>query len=239
MPLQNANCPNCGGPVLFRWQQSVQTTCPYCRSILVRTDIDIRLVGAQAELPLESSPIQLYTEGNYRDKSFTVVGRIVYEWAQGIWSEWHIIFADGFNAWQERPRQTAEVGSLAVAAPLPGVNNAWLADAQLEYDISFATSPPQPIPPANQLRLGQQFHWFDKQYQITSLTRAHYRGVEGELPFQYWDKSDVLFADLRTTDNRFGTIDYSDPQPLLFLGGAMDFDELHLRNLRTFEGWTL
>ncbi len=213
MPLQNTNCPHCGGPVLFRWEQAVQTTCPYCKSILVRTDIDIKLVGTQAELPLESSPIQLYAEGTYRDKSFNVIGRILYEWAQGIWNEWHILFADN--------------------------SSAWLSDAQLEYDISWTTQAPEPLPAAEQLRRGQQFPWFNTRYEITSLTRAHYRGVEGELPFQYWDKSDVLFADLRTTDGRFGTIDYSDPQPLLFLGQATEFDDLKLRNLRSFEGWTI
>ena len=61
--------------------------------------------------------------------------------------------------------------------------------------------------------------------------------MEGELPFVYWDKSDVLFADLRTTDGRFATIDYSDQKPLLFLGEAVDFDALRLKNLREFEGW--
>jgi hypothetical protein len=72
---------------------------------------------------------------------------------------------------------------------------------------------------------------------VTSLTRAHYKGVQGELPFAYWDKSDVLFADLRTIDGRFATVDYSEEKPLLFLGEAVEFDSLKLKNLRAFEGW--
>ena len=54
--------------------------------------------------------------------------------------------------------------------------------------------------------------------RVTSRTHAHYKGVQGELPFQYWDKSDLLFADLRTTSGEFATIDYSENPPLLFLG---------------------
>jgi len=73
---------------------------------------------------------------------------------------------------------------------------------------------------------------------VTSRTHAHYKGVQGELPFEYWDKSDVLFADLRTTSADFGTIDYSGNPPLLFLGRAVEFDDLHLKNLREFEGWS-
>jgi hypothetical protein len=61
--------------------------------------------------------------------------------------------------------------------------------------------------------------------------------VEGELPFEYWDKSDVWFADLRTADGRFATIDYSDAEPLLFLGQPVEFDDLRLKGLREFEGW--
>jgi len=213
MPLQNANCPNCGAPVLFRWEHAVQTTCVYCKSILVRTDVDLKLVGRVADLPLESSPLQLDSEGSYGGKPFHVIGRILYEWEQGIGKEGHIVFNEG--------------------------SSGWLADAQLEFDVSFAVKPPGILPVAGEIRRGGQFLWFKTRYEITSLTRAHYRGVEGELPFEYWNKSDILFADLRTTDGRFGTIDYSEPQALLFLGEAIDFDDLKLRNLRTFEGWTI
>jgi hypothetical protein len=212
-PLQNANCPSCGAPVLFRWEHSIQTTCPYCKSVLVRTDVELKLVGRIADLPLESSPLQIGAEGQYRGKPFHVIGRILYEYDQGIWNEWHIVFNDNTSG--------------------------WLSDAQLEYDVSFLTAPPAALPGAQDVHLGMTFRWFDTDYRVTSLTRAHYRGVEGELPFQYWDKRIVLFADLRTINGRFATIDYSEREPLLFTGEAMDFDGLKLRNLRTFAGWTI
>jgi hypothetical protein len=83
----------------------------------------------------------------------------------------------------------------------------------------------------------QQFSWGGRTYDVTSVTRARYKGVEGELPFQYWDKSDAVFADLRTGDEQFGTIDYTENPPLLFLGRAIGFADLHLKNVREFEGW--
>jgi hypothetical protein len=58
------------------------------------------------------------------------------------------------------------------------------------------------------------------------------------MPFENWDKKESVFADLRTADARFGTIDYSEPTPLLFLGEAVEFDDLRLKNLRQFEGWS-
>ena len=51
MSQQAANCPNCGALVHFRWSGAVQTTCEYCRSILVRRDVNLEKVGEVAELP--------------------------------------------------------------------------------------------------------------------------------------------------------------------------------------------
>jgi len=209
MSSPQGNCPNCGAPVKFLWSSAVQTTCEFCHSILVRTDVDLKKVGEVADLPPDASPIQIGTEGAYGNKSFVVVGRIIYEYEQGAWNEWHIVYNDGTSG--------------------------WLADAQLEYDLSWLTAAPEQLPaPA---RKGQSFQWQGKNYEVTSVTKAHYKGVQGELPFQYWDKSEMLFADLRTSAGDFATIDYSENPPLLFLGRAVEFDDLHLKNLREFEGW--
>ena len=62
--------------------------------------------------------------------------------------------------------------------------------------------------------------------------------VEGELPFQYWDKRDVVFVDLMSEKGQFATLDYSDDSPVLYLGESVDFDQLSLKNLRAFEGWS-
>ena len=212
MSQRVANCPNCGARIAFRWSSAVQTTCPYCHSILVRHDVDLERVGEIADLPPDSSPIQIATEGVFRHKPFVVVGRILYAYEFGGWNEWHVIFSDS--------------------------SSGWLSDAQAEYALSFLSGAPGALPEAGAITGGQRFEWNGVGYEVTSLTRAHYKGVEGELPFEYWDKKEVLFADLRSADGRFATIDYSEPKPLLFLGQAVEFDELALKNLRQFEGWS-
>jgi Domain of unknown function (DUF4178) len=210
MSSPTANCPNCGAPVTFRWSSAVQTTCEFCHSILVRTDVDLKKVGEVADLPADASPIQIGTEGVLDNKGFVVIGRIIYEYEQGVWNEWHIVFNDN--------------------------SNGWLSDAQLEYDVSWL-APQQQIPPGP-IQRGTNCVWNNKSYTVTSITKAHYKGVQGELPFEYWDKSDVAFADLRTSSGDFATLDYSEKPPLLFLGRAVEFEDLHFKNLRLFEGWT-
>lgn len=208
---RTADCPSCGAPVQFAWSSAVQTACPYCRSILVRHDVDLEKVGIVADLPPDASPIQLFTEGVFDNRRFTVIGRIRYEWEQGGWNEWHILFSDQ--------------------------STGWLSDAQAEYAVSFLAAAPGPLPRQDQIRPGQMLHISGVPFHVTHLTRVRYIGFEGELPFTTTDRSEFLTADLRTSDARFATIDYSEAPPLLFAGRFVSFDELRLSNLREFEGW--
>ncbi len=211
MSSPTANCPSCGAPVTFRWSSAIQTTCEFCHSILVRTDVDLKKVGEVADLPADASPIQIGTEGVLDNKGFVVIGRIIYEYEQGAWNEWHVVYNDNTNG--------------------------WLSDAQLEYDVSWLASPGQQLP-SGPIQRGSHAVWNNKTYFVTSITKAHYKGVQGELPFEYWDKSDVAFADLRSTTGEFATLDYSENPPMLFLGRVVEFDDLHFKNLRLFESWT-
>jgi hypothetical protein len=189
----------------------VQTVCPFCHSILVRTDISIQDVGKVGDLPPDPSPIQLMTSGKYNNKNFDVTGRLIYEYENGGWNEWHIVFSDG--------------------------QSAWLSDAQLQYAISWLV-PGGSIPPSEQVHRGLALTFSNIKFEVSTLTLASYKGMEGELPFPFYGKTNMLFADLRNGGNDFATLDYSDrSQPLLFVGKTVPYAELQLKNVRQFEGW--
>lgn len=211
MSQPSGSCPNCGAPLEFRFSSSVQTVCEYCKSVIVRTDVDVQKVGEVADLPANSSPIQMGTEGQYGNRSFVVAGRIIYEYDQGNWNEWHLVFNDGTSG--------------------------WLSDAQLQYDVSFLDPHGHELPQSADTEVGAVFNFDNTDYEVTVITRASYKGVEGELPFQYWDKKVVPFVDLRTGTGKFATLDFSDEAPLLFIGEAVEFEDLKLRDVREFEGW--
>ena len=206
MTERAATCPNCGAEIEFRWSGAVQTTCPACRSVLVRHDLDLTRVGTVGDVPPSMSRIQLGTEGSYGGKAFLVVGRIIYEYERGHWSEWHIRLADGTSA--------------------------WLSDAQSEYAITRQAENPGPLPPAGSCRPGQSLAFGGARYSVSVITHALYSGVEGELPFEYWDKLQVEFVDLKGPGEQFATIDYSDATPLRYTGASVAFEDLHLKNLR-------
>jgi len=204
-------CPSCGAPILFHWSSSVQTTCAHCKSILIRTDLNLERVGVVSDLPPDSSPIQLGTSGVYENRAFTVAGRIIYDYDEGSWNEWHVVLNQG--------------------------GSAWLSDAQAQYAVTLAF-PAAPLPELAAVHLGDRFAWNKTDFVATVITAARYRGVEGELPFRYWDKKGATFVDLRSPAGDFATLDYSDAEPVLYVGKFVDFDALRMKNLRTFEGWS-
>jgi hypothetical protein len=168
-------------------------------------------VGKVADLPPDPSPIQLLTSGTYNNKRFDVIGRIIYEYEQGGWNEWHIVFSDGVSG--------------------------WLSDAQLQYAVSYLVQG-IPLPTQQQVYRGQHFNFANIPFEVSTMTMATYKGVEGELPFPFYGKKNMLFADLRTQGNDFATLDYSDQSaPLLFVGKTVPYEALQLQNVRQFEGW--
>ncbi|MFN9896279.1 MAG: DUF4178 domain-containing protein, partial [Acidobacteriota bacterium] len=163
------------------------------------------------DLPVDISPVQIGTEGIFNGKGFQVIGRIVYRYDLGTWNEWHLLFSDD--------------------------SHGWLSDAQAEYAVSFA-NPFTVAPPAEgYLERGMRMEQHGVQLTLTVITEAFYETTEGELPFRYYDKEKCRFADFRTSDGRFATVDYSEEPPLLFLGQFVDFGSLQMKNLKEFEGW--
>jgi len=206
------NCPNCGAPVEFAWASSVQAVCVYCKSILVRTDVDVKKVGEVGDLPNDASPIQIGTEGIYKNLGFVVAGRILYEYENGGWNEWHIVSttaqADGSLT---RNLNTPSQPSFKIPAPFPVLTRSISANNSVGAICSMRS------------------HRLRKH--ITKVWKDNFL-------FSIGTRKIVSFADLRATAGRFGTIDCSEEKPLVFIGEALDFTALKLKNLREFEGWT-
>lgn len=205
------SCPNCGAPVRFLWAQAVQTTCAYCKSVLVRRDLQLERVGQQADFPATGSPIQIGTTGKWRGQSFVVVGRVTYAWERGRWNEWHCVRGDG--------------------------SSAWLSDAQLEYAMTVHVPSRGVMPELRNVQVGDRFFWYDISYAVTNVVEAHYVGTEGELPFTSYDKRVSTFVDLASDDGAFATVDGTEQPPLLYVGEYVSFDDLAMTQLRMFDGW--
>lgn len=203
--MKKSNCPTCGAQVIFRSAASIMAVCEYCRSTLVRRDADVENIGKMAELLEDASLIQLGAQGRYRGMHFAVVGRIQMQYAQGVWNEWHLFFDNG--------------------------RSGWLSDGNGNYTVTFLAKTEAALPAFSQMSAGMSVKLNGEPFTVTDIETGTCIAGAGELMFKVGAGFAAPSVDLRSARN-FASIDYSEDIPLLFMGAAVDFADLHLSNLR-------
>lgn len=214
---QTIHCPECGAPVQLRGT-TVSAVCEYCNSTVVRTGVDIELIGKVSAITDNGSPIILNAKGTYDGIPFVIDGRLQVQYERGTWNEWFINFADG------------TIG--------------WLADAQGQFSIVKPIDPNQVagrVPSYDELDPGRPIRVAGRVVVVVDRRGASYKGAEGLLPFRAEPGLVYYGVDLRGYNGEFVTLDWGeDPnhdQPLPFVGRAVSLAEIGLFPLRRFEGW--
>jgi len=131
----------------------------------------------------------------------------------GQWDEWYATFSNGWLG--------------------------WLAEAQGRFYITFQ----YPIPEGaqvlsfDQLQLGQQvpgLPW-PTPLMVAETGRATALGAKGEIPYLLTPGETYYYADLSGVNNSFGTLDYNQSPPLVFLGQQVTLAELGITTTRAPE----
>lgn len=205
MTVLQANCPACGAPVVFKTGSSVVIVCDYCNSVVARTDRALEDLGKVADVVESGSPLAVGLKGVCRGVAFELTGRAqLGHAAGGTWDEWYAAFADG--RW------------------------GWLAEAQGRFYLTFQRDIPaaQNIPPLDALELGQQVPSIPTPTPLVVAEKGEARtlAAEGEIPYRLTPGEAYAYADLSGQDGLFGTIDYGEQPPLVFIGREVTLDEL-------------
>jgi Domain of unknown function (DUF4178) len=214
MSVLVANCPSCAGPVEFKSGQSIVVICEYCRSAVARTDRDLKDLGKVAELVETGSPLDIGLRGKWKDIPFELTGRaqLGHEMG-GQWDEWYATFSNGWLG--------------------------WLAEAQGRFYLTFQYPVPEGVelPQFDQLQLGQSvagLPW-PTPLIVAETGRATARGAKGEIPYLLTPGESYYYADLSGTNSAFGTLDYNESPPLVFLGQQVTLAELGITTTRAPE----
>ena len=214
MSVLVANCPSCGAPVEFKSGQSIVVICSYCRSAIARTDRELKDLGKVAELVETGSPLDVGLRGKWKDVPFELTGRaqLGHEMG-GQWDEWYATFSNGWLG--------------------------WLAEAQGRFYITFQYPIPEgaQLPSFDQLQLGQQvpgLPW-PTPLMVAETGRARALGAKGEIPYLLTPGETYYYADLSGINNSFGTLDYNQSPPLVFLGQQVTLAELGITTTRAPE----
>jgi len=208
-----AACPNCGAPVEFASAASASAVCSFCRSTLLREGEALRKIGTSAELFEDYSPLQLGAAGRYAGEPFTIVGRLQLAYAEGSWNEWHALFDAGKSAWLSEDN-----GKFVIS---------------FDADLSGA-------PPAHALALGQQQLLAGQAFSVAALTQVTLAAAQGELPRPPALGKQFLVAELRSTQDEVGSLEYSNPdKPQWSVGRSVRLADLALTGLREDSSKTL
>jgi hypothetical protein len=206
-----ANCPSCGGQVLFKTGSSVVVVCEFCHSVVARTDRGVEDVGKVADVVETGSPLELGLRGLCRGVAFELTGRAQLQHAAGgTWDEWYAALADG--RW------------------------GWLAEAQGRFYLTFQIDVPDPraLPFFDQLQLGQPVTAIPTQTPLVVAEKGQARvlAAEGEIPYLVKPGETYYYADLSGQQNVFGTLDYGEHPPQVFVGREVTLAELGLADAR-------
>src|SRR5919112_1707789 len=206
-----ASCPACGAEVTFKTGSSVVVVCEFCRSVVARTDRGIEDAGKVADIAESGSPLDVGLRGVYLGVAFELTGRAQLQHAAGgFWDEWYAAFADG--RW------------------------GWLAEAQGRFYLTFQIQAPQPalLPPFEQLQLGQPVYAIPSQQPpvVAEKGTARALAAEGEIPYRLTPGEVYAYADLSGQSGVFGTLDYGETPPLVFVGREVSLGELGLAGAR-------
>lgn len=234
MYAQSYQCPNCGAPVPFPSAIAVFAVCGHCRSSVVRRDAQVDLLGQQAQLPPDISPLQVGTTGTFDGRPFTLIGRVRVGYPEGSWNEWCADFGGG--SW------------------------GWVAESMGVYAVSFEVAPPSDLPGVDLLStpgpeglrlvnhglavgresmpVGRHVRIAGMGYRVRDRKQTRVIGSEGTLPFVAVPDRAAISADLGGVGTSFANVEYSDEGVRLFLGRLCTFAELGFDGLRPLPGWT-
>lgn len=216
--MQTLNCPSCGAPVPFLSKVSLTATCSYCKSLLMRNDFDLNLIGKVAADMDDMSPLQIGTSGRFQGKSFTLAGKLKVRWDDGTWNEWYALFDDGTEGWLA---EFMGWFSMSVAIEVAqGVQTA----------LRSAAEEPERA-------LGKSLELQKHDYIIADVRKAWYVGSEGELPFKAIPGETSFNLDMRDQRGGFASAEVADDEVRCYVGEFVAFDSFGFSNLRELEGW--
>ena len=205
-----APCPGCGAPVEFKSAQSTHAVCGFCQSTVVRSGDVLPRLGKMAELFDDHSPLQLMASGRItldgKEQPFTLIGRLQYKNAAGVWTEWVAFLQDG--------------------------SMASLGEDNGSYVFTRPMDPGRELPEASRFRVGSTTAINGKPYSAAFSGQASLISAQGELPKLPPLGQPFDMVELRSEDGEVLSIDYGHQPPNVERGKSVLLEDLQLQGLK-------
>ncbi len=218
--MLRASCPNCGAPIAFRSADLPVKVCDYCHSSVLRTGGNLEAMGKVADVPDDVSPLQLGVRGRVGARSFELIGRVRWRYADGAWNEWLAYFDDGSTGWLG---ESMGRYMLLRQVDLSRV----VSDVVKLLQSGFSVMP------------GTQAVIDNVEYWASDVKRVSCVASEGELPFNSLGLT-ATSVDLMSADEHCASIQRAgDEEVEVYAGQYVSLADIAATGLREFEGWPM
>ncbi|MBN8816926.1 MAG: DUF4178 domain-containing protein [Sphingomonas sp.] len=218
--MLRASCPNCGAPIAFRSADLPVKVCDYCHSSVLRTGGNLEAMGKVADVPDDVSPLRLGVRGRLGARSFELIGRVRWRYADGAWNEWLAYFDDGSTAWLG---ESMGRHMLLRQVDLSHV----VSDVVKLLQSGFSVMP------------GTRAVIDNVEYWASDVKRVSCVASEGELPFNSLGLT-AMSVDLMSADEHCASIQRAgDEEVEVYAGQYVSLADIAATGLREFEGWPM
>jgi hypothetical protein len=199
-------CPSCGAANTVTNPGVLMRVCDYCKTAMYwDKDSVLRAGNKSLDLP-PPGRFKVGASGKLRNRSFTVLGRLVYSYGKGTWTEWFVEMQDGSIMWL-----TEDEGELFL-------------ESQLQLT--------SPVPRYEELTAGMQIALNDKTGVVEEIGEARCIGGEGQIPFQVEIGETYPYADGAAADGSFSfglEYDKRTGTPSVYIGKILEIKDSKVR----------
>ena len=162
------HCPTCGAPLRIQNRFVRLVTCEFCGSVSLYDGAHLDPTGRTAGLVDLPSPLYLDATGQIAGRPFRVLGRLLYEYDGGVWSEW---FLD-----------------------VEGAGRAWLVEDEGTFSVLQAEDAGD-APPFESVRPGETVRVAGRDVFVNEVAEATVVGGEGQLGAEILPGETVGYVD--------------------------------------------
>ena len=184
------HCPTCGAPLRIRNRFVRVVTCEFCGGVSLYDGAHLDSTGRTAGLVTLPSPLYLDATGQIGRRPFRVLGRLVYEYDGGVWTEW---FLD-----------------------VEGAGRAWLLEDEGTFSVQQLQENAD-APPFESVRIGQTVRVAGRDVFVDEIGEATVVGGEGQLGAEILPGEVVRFVDGTSGEDEV-SVEYGEAGVEVFVG---------------------
>lgn len=196
--MPDLHCPTCGAPLAIRNRFVTVVTCEFCGAVSLYDGAHLDPTGRTAGLATIPSPLFLDATGRIGDRPFRVLGRLVYEYDGGVWTEWFVEMEADSRWWL-----VEDEGAFSMMQQRPGVE----------------------APPFDSVKPGDTIQTGDLDIFVDEVGEATIVGAEGQLGAQILPGEVIRYIDGSAGDSEV-SIEYGEKAIEVFVGRVVPRETL-------------